>query len=137
MHRMRGVSLFIAFFVLMVFAVPSAYGAEYVNPKLLATPADIEKNAGKWVVIDYKTGSPKGDHETWLRSLSERYRPQLAAYVQMAAKGLKVAEEDVRGAILFTALPRLVWLAGVSADLPEQEKEDRSHGAAHSRKSRP
>ena len=52
MHRMRGVSLFIAFFVLMVFAVPSAYGAEYVNPKLLATPADIEKNAGKWVVID-------------------------------------------------------------------------------------
>jgi thiosulfate/3-mercaptopyruvate sulfurtransferase len=38
--------------VVLVFAVTSAYGAEYANPKLLVTPADIEKNAGNWVVID-------------------------------------------------------------------------------------
>jgi thiosulfate/3-mercaptopyruvate sulfurtransferase len=49
---MRGVRLFIALFVVMVFAVPSAYSAEYENPKLLATPADVEKNMGTWIIID-------------------------------------------------------------------------------------
>lgn len=29
-----------------------AYAAEYSNPQLLVTPADIEKNKGKWIVID-------------------------------------------------------------------------------------
>lgn len=40
--------------LLIVFLFISAvsYGAEYSNPQLLVTPADIEKNKGKWIVID-------------------------------------------------------------------------------------
>lgn len=52
MSKVRGVKLFVALFVMLAFAASSAYSAEYANPKLLVTPADIEKNAGKWVVID-------------------------------------------------------------------------------------
>ncbi len=41
-------------FVIVVFALlsVSAYAAEYENPQLLVTPADISNNMGKWVVID-------------------------------------------------------------------------------------
>lgn len=40
--------------LLIVFLFISAvsYGAEYANPQLLVTPSDIEKNKGKWVVVD-------------------------------------------------------------------------------------
>ncbi len=45
--------------ILVCFIVPAvllagltAYGADYANPQLLVTPAAVEKNAGKWVVID-------------------------------------------------------------------------------------
>jgi thiosulfate/3-mercaptopyruvate sulfurtransferase len=33
-----------------------AYAAEYANPHLLVTPADVEKNAGAWAVIDCRDG---------------------------------------------------------------------------------
>lgn len=41
-------------FLIVIFLLTGAlaYGAEYANPQLLVTPADIEKNAGKWTVID-------------------------------------------------------------------------------------
>lgn len=38
--------------VILLLAATTALAAEYVNPQLLATPAEIEKNMGKWVVID-------------------------------------------------------------------------------------
>lgn len=51
-HKAGELKRLFVFVVVLVFAVASAYGAEYADPKLLATPADIENNAGKWVVID-------------------------------------------------------------------------------------
>lgn len=41
--------------VLIVFSLfisVSVFAADYANPQLLVTPADVEKNTGKWVVID-------------------------------------------------------------------------------------
>lgn len=38
--------------VAFLFISSVSYGAEYANPQLLVTPSDIEKNKGKWVVID-------------------------------------------------------------------------------------
>lgn len=41
------------FLVTVFLAVSSlAYSAEYANPQLLVTPQDIEKNQGKWVLLD-------------------------------------------------------------------------------------
>jgi ATP-dependent exoDNAse (exonuclease V) beta subunit len=60
-------------------------------------------------VIDLKTGPPEKDLSAWLQSQKEHYRPQLDAYAEMVARGLNVPEEKIQWAILFTALPRLVW----------------------------
>ncbi len=35
-----------------MFISVSVFAADYANPQLLVTPADVEKNTGKWVVID-------------------------------------------------------------------------------------
>ncbi len=40
------------FIVVTLWSVAGTLAADYVNPQLLVTPADIEKNMGKWVVID-------------------------------------------------------------------------------------
>ncbi len=42
----------------------SAYGAEYAHPRLLATPADVEKNAGKWIVLDCRDVQTTTDKKT-------------------------------------------------------------------------
>jgi len=63
----------------------------------------------RWVVLDYKAGRPEGDVETWVRNQKRRYGPQLGAYVEMMARMLNTAAENIRSAMLFTALPRLVW----------------------------
>jgi len=67
------------------------------------------KMEDRWILIDYKTGRPEKDIDAWLKSQKEHYRPQLDAYAEMVAKGLNISEEKVEWAILFTALPRLVW----------------------------
>jgi hypothetical protein len=61
------------------------------------------------IVIDLKTAPPEGDLEAWLQSQKEHYRSQLDAYAEMVARGLNAPKEKIHWAILFTALPRLVW----------------------------
>jgi len=70
------------------------------------------KMEDKWLLLDYKTGRPEKDLSAWLQSQKEHYRPQLDAYAEMVARGLNVPEEKIEWAILFTALPRLVWVGG-------------------------
>lgn len=43
-----------SFFFLTIFLLisASAFGAEYANPQLLVSPADVEKKAGAWTIID-------------------------------------------------------------------------------------
>jgi ATP-dependent exoDNAse (exonuclease V) beta subunit len=62
-----------------------------------------------WLLLDYKTGRPEKDIAAWLKSQKEHYRPQLDAYAEMVARGLNVPKEKIEWAILFTALPRLVF----------------------------
>lgn len=62
------------------------------------------------VIVDYKTSPPDGDVEDWIQRQTLRYRLQLRSYVQMLAKVCDIREEAVKGAILFTAIPRIVYL---------------------------
>ena len=55
------------FSVLSVFfllAGPSAFGAQYANPQLLVSPADIEQHAGKWIVLDCRDVKAAVDKKT-------------------------------------------------------------------------
>ena len=46
-----GIMVYLLMVVVLLFNT-SAYSADYANPQLLVTPADIEKNSGKWIVLD-------------------------------------------------------------------------------------
>jgi ATP-dependent exoDNAse (exonuclease V) beta subunit len=68
----------------------------------------LVKAEDRWVIVDYKTGKPDEDVDSWLTSQKQHFRPQLSAYTQMVARGMNVPEDKVGWAILFTAIPRLV-----------------------------
>jgi ATP-dependent exoDNAse (exonuclease V) beta subunit len=69
----------------------------------------LMKMEDRWLLLDYKTGRPEKDIEAWLKSQKQHYRPQLDAYAEMVARGLTVPKEKIEWAILFTALPGIVW----------------------------
>jgi ATP-dependent exoDNAse (exonuclease V) beta subunit len=64
-----------------------------------------------WWLLDYKTSrpAPGEDWETFLAQESEKYRPQLLAYREMAAKAQGIEPpEAIRLGIYFTACRRVV-----------------------------
>jgi ATP-dependent exoDNAse (exonuclease V) beta subunit len=65
-----------------------------------------------WWVVDYKTSRPEReeDWEEFIRAETEKYRPQLMAYRQMAAGIKGLATEAVRLALYFTGCQRAVEL---------------------------
>jgi len=105
MHRMRGVRLLIALFVVMAFAVPSAYSAEYANPQLLVTPADLEKNMGKWIVIDCR------DDKAYAAG-------HIPGAINLGGACAKVMRDTTLRVKKAGDLEKLLGGAGVSADKP-------------------
>jgi ATP-dependent exoDNAse (exonuclease V) beta subunit len=65
-----------------------------------------------WWLMDYKTSRPAEDEdwEIFLRRETEKYRPQLLAYRQMAARIKGLAPEAIRLALYFTGCQRAVEL---------------------------
>jgi ATP-dependent exoDNAse (exonuclease V) beta subunit len=62
-----------------------------------------------WWLLDFKTSRPAAgeDWEAFITQETEKYRPQLAAYREMAAKAKSLASpEDIRVVIYFTACRR-------------------------------
>ena len=70
---------------------------------------DVPTDIFALILTDLKTGRPEKDIEAWLNSQKQHYRPQLDAYAEMVARGLTVPKEKIEWAILFIALPRIVW----------------------------
>jgi ATP-dependent helicase/nuclease subunit A len=63
-----------------------------------------------WWILDYKTSRPEADAD-WgalLAHETEKYRPQLLAYREMAARAKGLAPEEIRLALYFTACQRVV-----------------------------
>lgn len=48
----------------MLMLVTATYGAEYAKPQLLITPSDIEKNTGKWIILDCRDLQTTTDKKT-------------------------------------------------------------------------
>jgi ATP-dependent helicase/nuclease subunit A len=63
-----------------------------------------------WWLVDYKTSRPPegGDWQAFATAEAAKYRPQLLAYRDMAAKALGLAPEAVRAALYFTACRQVV-----------------------------
>jgi ATP-dependent helicase/nuclease subunit A len=67
---------------------------------------------GTWWLLDYKTSRPEGEEgwEEFIRREAEKYRPQLLAYREMAARALGVEPGAIRLVLYFTARQRAVEL---------------------------
>jgi ATP-dependent helicase/nuclease subunit A len=63
-----------------------------------------------WWLLDYKSSrpAPGEDWDAFITRESEKYRPQLLAYREMAAKAKGLAFEAIRVGIYFTACQRVV-----------------------------
>ncbi|MBU4285559.1 MAG: UvrD-helicase domain-containing protein, partial [Verrucomicrobia bacterium] len=75
----------------------------------------VLKTAKEIVLVDFKTGRPGTrsragpDSDAWLTAELARYRPQLVAYREMAARALGMPPTRIQAVLFFTALPR--WVA--------------------------
>ena len=63
-----------------------------------------------WWILDYKTSRPEkpADWEEFIAQETEKYRPQLLAYREMAARAKGLAPEEIRLALYFTACRKVV-----------------------------
>lgn len=68
----------------------------------------VLKTANGIVLVDFKTGRPGPDSDAWLVAELARYRPQLVAYREMAAKALGAPPTRIQAVLFFTAL--LGWV---------------------------
>ena len=66
----------------------------------------VLKTANGIVLVDFKTGRPGPDSDVWLTTELARYRPQLVAYREMAAKALGAPPTRIQPVLFFTALLR-------------------------------
>ena len=60
-----------------------------------------------WWILDYKTSRPEPpeDWEEFIDRETEKYRPQLLAYREMAARAKGLAPEEIQAGALFHGLP--------------------------------
>lgn len=66
------------------------------------------QSAAEIILIDFKTGKSAADLDAWLAAETAKYRPQLKAYAEMAAKILAPLKRPPRPMLFFTALPH--WI---------------------------
>jgi ATP-dependent exoDNAse (exonuclease V) beta subunit len=87
---------------------------DHAGPSLIRRgQIDLLAFDGKdWWLVDYKTSRPERqeDWEEFIVREVEKYRPQLLAYRQMAARMKGIAPEDIRLALYFTGCQRVVEL---------------------------
>ncbi len=94
--------------VLIVFSLfisASAFAAEYANPQLLVSPADIEKNKDKWVVIDCR------DDKAYQAG-------HIPGAINLGGACGKVLRDTTSRIKKTGALEKLLGAAGVSMDTP-------------------
>lgn len=86
--------LLLAVFILLIGS--SAFSADYANPKLLVTPADVEKHAGTWIVLDCRDVKTTADKKTGatLQGYSDGHVPGAVNLGGDCSKVLRTKEDD-------------------------------------------
>jgi len=106
--------------VLIVFSLfisVSVFAADYANPQLLVTPADIEKNMGKWVVIDCRDAKATTDKKTG--AISKGYSDgHIPGAINLGSTCGKVLREKETATVFRIPQPyeKLLGDAGISND---------------------
>ncbi len=74
----------------------SAFSADYANPNLLVTPADVEKHAGTWIVLDCRDVKTVADKKTGapLQGYSEGHIPGAVNLGGDCSKVLRTKEDE-------------------------------------------
>lgn len=101
--RLRLLSLII---IILLLVTAQAYGAGYANPKLLVTPADIEKNMGKWIVLDCR---PKAGYDAG-------HIPSAIHLGDTCAKAMRDTLPDVTKQKKAEDIEKILGDAGISND---------------------
>jgi thiosulfate/3-mercaptopyruvate sulfurtransferase len=121
LHRgIAGKTIF--FLASLLFLTAQAASAGYVNPQLLATPADVEKNAGKWIVLDTRDLSTTTDRAGKnIPGYNDGHIPGAITLGGNAAKVLRTADNSVvlkdgNGGIDVKKYEKILGEAGISND---------------------
>lgn len=114
--------LFLVVGVLLIYT-SSAFAAQFARPELLVSPADVEKNKGKWIVIDCRDKADKTDEKT--KEVSKGYDSgHIPGAINLGgdcAKVLRTKEEsvvfkDAKGEIDAAKYEKILGDAGISND---------------------
>jgi 3-mercaptopyruvate sulfurtransferase SseA len=95
--------------VFSLFISVSVFAADYANPQLLVTPADIEKNMGKWVVIDCRDAKATTDKKTG--AISKGYSDgHIPGAINLGSTCGKVLRKRQRLSSGFHSLMKSYWV---------------------------
>ena len=108
--------------ILLVFTA-QAYGAKFAHPELLVTPADVEKNMGKWIVIDCRDAAATTDKKTGesTKGYSDGHIPGAINLGGQCAKVLRTKEQaivfhDDKGNTDVAKYEKILGDAGIASD---------------------
>lgn len=123
MMRRSGFKIFVLLFTALFVFTSLAYAKDYANPQLLVTPADIEKNKDKWVVIDCRDKADKVDKKTneTIKGYDSGHIPGAISLGGECAKVLRTKEESVvfkddKGNVDTAKYEKILSDAGISSD---------------------
>lgn len=121
--RKSGLKIFVLLFTALFVFTSLAYAKEYANPQLLVTPADVEKNKDKWIVIDCRDKADKEDKKTMeiLKGYDSGHITGAITLGGECAKVLRTKEESVvfkddKGKIDVAKYEKILGDAGISSD---------------------
>ncbi|MBT9537145.1 MAG: sulfurtransferase [Nitrospirae bacterium] len=108
--------------ILLVFTA-QAYGAKFAHPELLVTPADVEKNMGKWIVIDCRDAAATKDKKSGaeIKGYSDGHIPGAISLGGQCAKVLRTKEQaivfhDDKGNTDVAKYEKMLGDAGIASD---------------------
>ncbi len=115
--------IFFVLFAAMFIVTGLVYAKEYANPQPLVTPADIEKNKDKWIVIDCRDKADKEDQKTKevLKGYDSGHIPGAISLGGECAKVLRTKEEsvvfkDAKGNVDTAKYEKILSDAGIGND---------------------
>lgn len=112
-YKKRGL---IFFTTLMFLSVGTAgYCAEYSNPQLLASPADVQKNAANWIILDCRAPNTTVDKKT-SQSLKGYNDGHIPGAVNLGGDCAKVLRDEKSRVRKTDEVAKILGDAGISSD---------------------
>ena len=96
-NKIRKITVrFLVLVIVFLLVSASAYSAEYANPNLLVTPDDIEKNKGKWIILDCRDMTTTVDKFAGeLKGYNDGHIPGAVTIGGICARVLRMPPNDV------------------------------------------